>query len=567
MRRILVACCTIIFLVKVSIPAVEQVLIVQSREDYFSSVTNKLESELSGSFNFVKLKKVRDTNEIAGVIPNLSPKAIIIFEKHAKSSSLYWFREYLQSHSSKFSNTAFIFVKDYFIDQSEVFMDNAAGISFLPPVILGVEKLQEQSHKEIQSIGIIHSRSLRKMIIDNSASCILQGISLTMKPVPDRNDPSFSKVFTEALNNMKKQKVDALWIVEDESLLQLQLVRDVWGPFLEKSAIPTIVNNEALLAAPWNIGTVCIIPDPQQLSSQIGKKLRELQRNNWIVQSPSIDPLDIYSNQLKKISISRPKLASVSNGSKVETAINTAPRQDTVMSAMSSAMSASIKVADSMPEKSITGGSSSASIIPTSGETYASPVPVKSNPAVVSNLKAITKEQDFIPNKVKQTSSYQMKNDDHAKPKPAGKAVSENRVQPQTQKTVAEDLVQPLPARKILKNIKITSNHAAVRESPDTNSLVIGWALKGQQFPVFEEKGNNLQISFFNVSGWITTNDIKPLESMSQPQSKQLIQKVQNHLVPIIFIVLNALFAAALIVLLIVKRPSSGSVKRTSKKI
>ena len=564
MRKILIACCSIIFLTKVNISAIEQVLIVQSREDYFSTVTNKLESELSGSFNFVKLKKIRDTNEIAEVIPNLSPKAIIIFEKHAKSSSLYWFREYLQSHSSKFSGTAFIFVKDYFLDKSEIFMDNATGISFLPPIVLGVEKLQEQSHKEIQSIGVIHSRSLRKMIIDNSASCILKGISLTMKPVPDRNDPSFSKVFTEALNNMKKQRVDALWIVEDESLLQLQLVRDVWGPFLQKSGIPTIVNNEALLAAPWNIGTVCIIPDPQQLSSQIGKKIRELQRNNWIVYSPSIDPLDIYSNYLKKIPVSQTKLASVSNEHKIETAINTAPRQDTVIPAMSSAPLASIKVADSMPVKSM-AEPSTASVIQTYSQAYASSV--KANQTVVSNLKAITKEQGIAPPKIKPPSSYQMQSENHAKPAHAEKTVTENRVQPEPPKTVAEDLAQPLPARNILKNITITSNHAAVRESPDTNSLVIGWALKGQQFPVFEEKGNNLQISFFNVSGWITTNDIKPTETMSQSQSKQPTSKAQNGLVPVIFIVLNAVFAVALIVLLIIKRPSSRSAKRTSKKI
>jgi hypothetical protein len=567
MRRILIACGTIIFLIKISIPAVEQVLIVQSRDDYFSTVTSKLESELSGSFNLVKLKKIRDTNEIAEIIPNLAPKAIIIFEKHAKSSSLYWFREYLQSHQAKFSNTAFIFVKDFFVDQSEVFMDNATGISFLPPVMLGVEKLQKEFHKEIHSIGIIHPRSMRKMIIENGASCILEGISLTMKTVPDRNDPSFSKAVTEALNNMKKQNVDALWMVEDESLLQLQLVRDVWEPFIKKNGIPTIVNNEALLAAPWNIGTVCIIPDPQLLSSQIAKKLHELQRDNWIVYAPSIDPLDIYSKQLKKMSVSRSTMASVSHDRKIETTTNAAPRQDTVLTTTTPPVQvASLKASDSMPVAS-SFAPSSPSIMPTSYETNAS---VKPKPTVLSDQKAVPGKQDFTSNITKQTNSNKKQSEIRIKPEPEHpeKAVTENRVQPKPPgKTITEDRVQRLPSGKILKYILITTNHAAVRQLPDTVSLVIGWALKGQQFPVFGEEGDNLQISFFNSSGWITAKDVKTVEEISSSALKKPPLKTQKYLVLIILILLNVLLAAMLIVLLMVKKPSSRSVKQASKKI
>lgn len=564
MRRILMACGTIIFLIIVCIPAVEQILIVQSRDDYFSTVTNKLESELSGSFNFVKLKKIRDTNEIAEIIPNLSPKVIIIFEKHAKSSSLYWFREYLQSHKSKFSNTAFIFVKDFFVDKSEIFMDNAAGISFLPPIILGVEKLQKDFNKEIRSIGIINPRSMRKMIIENSASCILQGISLTMKVVPDRNDPSFLKAVTDALDNMKKQKVDALWILEDENLLQLKLVRDVWKPFIEKSGISTIVNNEALLTAPWDIGTVCIIPDPQQVSSQIAKKLLELQRDNWNVYAPSIDPLDIYSKQLKKIALSRSTMASVSQNRQIEVPAYTPPRQDTVPPTTPPAPIASLKVSDSMPAKSLPAPPPP-SIMPTSVDTKAS---VKPKPTVVSNLKALSSRQDLTSHKMKQANSSRKQSEDRVQQGPSEKAVTKDSVQlKSTEKAVTENRVRPLPAGKILKYVLVTTNHAAVRELSDTTSIVIGWALKGQRFPVFEEKGDILQILFFNVSGWITAKDLKTVEEISPSPSKKPMFKTQKYFVLIILIVLNCLFVATLIVVLIVKKPSSRSAKRTSKKI
>jgi hypothetical protein len=522
----------LLLFMNVGILGAEQVLLVQSRDDYLLQVADNLARELSGSFDLVRFKKVRDTNEMAGIIPNIGPKAIVILEKHAKSGSLYWFKNYLQSHAPEFSTTAFLFVKDCFLDQSDIYMNNAAGITFLPPVILGVEKLQKQVQKDIRTVGIIHPREMRKMIIDNSESCVLKGVSLIMKSAPDRNSSLFLDAVTDALKIFKKQKVDALWIVEDESLLQLPLVRDVWEPFIAKSGIPTIVNNEAFLAAPWNIGTVCIVPEPQQVSSQIAKKIRELERDNWIVYHPSIDPLDSYRDYLKKRPVSGNSAAAIAGNHR---------RDDSATSSVALRR-------DSIPSRvaSLAGAPADAPAQSSSMVSAArSDTPANAAPIVDSNRNAAARTLGFLLPKANQPTK--------APP-------------PSVNKGRSEVSIHPLPLGNIQKYILITTNHAAVRQLRDTTSSVIGWALKGQQFPVYDEIGDKLQIAFFNTFGWIDAGDAQTIEEMPVVPFEKVLLAARRYWVPIVVVAVLVLIAGILLGLFIIKTIASYSVKQTLQK-
>lgn len=537
---------SVLFLINVNLYAAVNILVVQSRDEYLSNVAAKFERELSGPFNIVKLKKVRDTTEIAEIFPELNPKAIIILEKHSKSTSLYWFREYIRSHANQFSRAAFVFVKDFFVDQSEIFADNATAISYLPPISLGVERLQGELHKEIRSIGVIHSRSMRKMIIDNSASCVLSGISLVMKPVPDRNDPAFVTTLTDALNATRKQKVDALWIIEDENVVQLQLAQEIWVPFIQKNGIPVIVNSEAYMADPWKLGSVCYVPDPQLVSSQIAENIRKLQNENWIVSSPSINPLECYSKQLKTVALSRRVAVSKPQEQSVEGAKHTTVSlKDTVQS---TSLSASIPLtpvssteSDSTPEK--IEPEVKRPSLPVASSNQPNNEPARISSTASQNAKKTAKPQEVSLNKQVKVDSRKKPPEPHVKPSAV-------------EQVIPGDRDQQTSLGNVLKIITINSAHAAVRKLSDPSSVVIGWALKGQQFPVYEETGDNLKILFFNTPGWITERDAKIIEDTTLTSSKRPVN-VKGNLLVILLVALNIAFAAALVAFLLVKKPFS----------
>jgi hypothetical protein len=546
MQKKMVVYLSVLFLINVNLYAAVNILVVQSRDEYLSNVAAKFERELSGPFNIVKLKKVRDTTEIAEIFPELNPKAIIILEKHSKSTSLYWFREYIRSHANQFSRAAFVFVKDFFVDQSEIFADNATAISYLPPISLGVERLQGELHKEIRSIGVIHSRSMRKMIIDNSASCVLSGISLVMKPVPDRNDPAFVTTLTDALNATRKQKVDALWIIEDENVVQLQLAQEIWVPFIQKNGIPVIVNSEAYMADPWKLGSVCYVPDPQLVSSQIAENIRKLQNENWIVSSPSINPLECYSKQLKTVALSRRVAVSKPQEQSVEGAKHTTVSlKDTVQS---TSLSASIPLtpvssteSDSTPEK--IEPEVKRPSLPVASSNQPNNEPARISSTASQNAKKTAKPQEVSLNKQVKVDSRKKPPEPHVKPSAV-------------EQVIPGDRDQQTSLGNVLKIITINSAHAAVRKLSDPSSVVIGWALKGQQFPVYEETGDNLKILFFNTPGWITERDAKIIEDTTLTSSKRPVN-VKGNLLVILLVALNIAFAAALVAFLLVKKPFS----------
>ncbi len=95
---------------------------------------------------------------------------------------------------------------------------------------------------------------------------------------------------------LKKEKVDALWIANDNVLLRPDLLGNVWLPALKKNKVPLIVGVEALVNPKLNFGTFAVIPDPVALGEQAAEIIFDLKAEEWEHSGIEIYPaISMYS--------------------------------------------------------------------------------------------------------------------------------------------------------------------------------------------------------------------------------------------------------------------------------
>jgi len=89
---------------------------------------------------------------------------------------------------------------------------------------------------------------------------------------------------------IKKEKVDAIWVANDNRLVNGKFIAKIWRPICSKYKIPIVVGASSLVQPNLNFGTFAVIPDHKALGSQAAEMIFELQENDWKVEQKKIVP-------------------------------------------------------------------------------------------------------------------------------------------------------------------------------------------------------------------------------------------------------------------------------------
>jgi len=101
----------------------------------------------------------------------------------------------------------------------------------------------------------------------NAAFCQQEGIELVAVEMPDR----FSiKNLDYHMKHLLNKNLDALWVVNDNSLINSQLIQNVWLPNIKEFNKPVIVGIEGLTSTSLDFGTFSAVPDQYALGIQGG---------------------------------------------------------------------------------------------------------------------------------------------------------------------------------------------------------------------------------------------------------------------------------------------------------
>lgn len=269
----------------------QKVLIVGPSGADFLEVSETLIEELGTDFMTVYRRVESHTSfeRFEQHMQETKPDLVVLMD----NPSVIQFKHYQEKYGQ--AAPPAIAVMALFIENNLQNLQNVAGIRYEVPAVTSFTSLRNLIKKPVNRIGVIYRQSVEPFIERQKRLCQREQLELVGYPLPDR-EINFKRSLRRALNHLiLKERVDALWILNDSALLNLVAVRDVWIPKLKRFRKPVIVGVRPLIED-WELGNFAVLPDHQGLGKQVSELVYDMTAEDWQGGEPLIiDPTSSFS--------------------------------------------------------------------------------------------------------------------------------------------------------------------------------------------------------------------------------------------------------------------------------
>lgn len=196
------------------------------------------------------------------------------------------YREY-QHHAVEKDFPPALIVMTSFLEGASMGVTSASGISYEVPLITVVTNLRKLMSSAIERVGVVARAPLARFVQRQAALAQREQIAVEVEYVGVDPNPSELK---RALRQLKN-RVGALWILNDDRLLTRNLIESAWLPALdERPWVPSIVGAASLVSAAHSFGTFAVLPDHAALGVQTANRIFDIADNDWqLPDGPQVD--------------------------------------------------------------------------------------------------------------------------------------------------------------------------------------------------------------------------------------------------------------------------------------
>lgn len=254
----------------------DTVAVLTPLETETQELWESLVQELGAEFNVATVPVGRTTGSrhLARELERLQPACVVVVDNR----TLELYRE-LQGQRPSATFPPAVVVMTSFLERAIGGLRGATGIAYEVPAVSSIVALREVSRLDVQRVGVVHRQMFRDVIATQSRLAALEKVELVSIAVP--NDPT-PEVVEDSLDRLVvEQKVDALWVVNDNRLLTAELLVESWLPVLRFRPIPVIVGVSALVHPEVHFGTLAVLPNHAELGVQAANLIFDLADNAW----------------------------------------------------------------------------------------------------------------------------------------------------------------------------------------------------------------------------------------------------------------------------------------------
>ncbi len=250
-------------------------------EEVIAGLSGDLEEELR--FETYIVGKNSTVLEIDQQIQKHQPKIIVLVENNA----INLYSKYQQLHP-KMQFPPSVAVAALFVDRFLAKLKNATGIRYEIPAVTSIVNMRSVLKKPIKKVGVVHRQWMSNSMAQNADYCLAEGIELVTVGIPNR-DLNLDKKLKSALKRLLSKDIDALWVLNDNALLNAEMIRSAWLPVVAKSRIPVIVGIKPMLSSKLNFGAFAIVPDHYALGVQAASIIAEIMEDDWQIGERQIE--------------------------------------------------------------------------------------------------------------------------------------------------------------------------------------------------------------------------------------------------------------------------------------
>ncbi len=282
--------------------AKERILVLSPEGENFQYTIKGLKDDLEDDVTFVEHSITDNMGEdiITKHIHDINPKMLVFLGNKPLQAYSQYQKKYI---GSDFPPS--IALSALYLDRQVRDMKNIIGVRFEIPAVTSLVQLRSIIKRPIKKVGVIYREWMSDFIKQNQAYCLQESIQLMGIKISDK--PSMRHLNYQ-LKHLLRKDIDALWVVNDNGLLQARYLQNVWIPLLKRFDKPVLVGIKALTKTSLNFGTFSVEADHYALGVQGAEMISDIMDNNWRIADHKIEqPLSI-SNLLNIKLINKKKI-------------------------------------------------------------------------------------------------------------------------------------------------------------------------------------------------------------------------------------------------------------------
>ena len=234
-----------------------------------------LQDELQGDYSLVVRYVSRGAlpAEIAQAVSDVRPRAVIVMN----NPTVRLYRSF-QASNPNARRLPVIALLTSFLKQSSAGVDNLTGVIYEVPLVTSLVNLRDLLDQPLERVGVVHRKNFTSFLREQQELARAEGFRL----VPIEVSGADANELRRAVSRLRTQdKVDTIWILNDNGLLNRRMVRRGWLPALQANQTPVLVNAGSLLSRRVSFGTFAVLPDHRALGAQAANLISIIAERGW----------------------------------------------------------------------------------------------------------------------------------------------------------------------------------------------------------------------------------------------------------------------------------------------
>jgi len=246
-----------------------------------------LKDDLSADFDLAtqQLKPETTPADIARELSRVNPSCVVLIGNRAVN--LY--RKYQQRNPGPFPPAVVVMAS--FLDEQLPLLKNATGIAYEIPGITTFVNLRKVLQRPVERVGVVHRALFSRYLRKQRELATLEKVQIVAAQVPD--NPRADEIASALERLIKHDKVDAIWVLNDNALLKPELIPG-WLTVLHENPIAVVVGVSTLVDARVHFGSFAMLPDHGALGAQTSDLILRLADEGWLIdKEPAELPISV----------------------------------------------------------------------------------------------------------------------------------------------------------------------------------------------------------------------------------------------------------------------------------
>jgi hypothetical protein len=190
------------------------------------------------------------------------------------------YREYQRSCRGAARPIPAVVAMSSFLEEVAADLEDASGVAYEVPGVTALVKLRAIIDRPVRRVAVLHRPPFQRFLERQKALAAKEQITLV--PVRLPAEPSAAEVRAALMSLRDGDKIDALWLLNDNRLLRDPTFLETgWREPLAALGVPVVVGIPALVNAEAHFGTLAVLPDLDALGVQTANVVLDLAESGW----------------------------------------------------------------------------------------------------------------------------------------------------------------------------------------------------------------------------------------------------------------------------------------------